>query len=136
VAVDHFQHLVYARPDATPAERHAMWQEMERTYLPWRDYGDLPHLPAGGFWQFQRHIYLSPFYYIDYTLAQTCALQLWVRAQKDAKGTLDAYNALCARGGEAPFQDLAKSAGLVSPFQSGCLRDVAAQARKVLDQAA
>jgi len=136
VAVDHFQHLVYARPEATPAERHAMWQEMERTYLPWRDYGDLPHLPAGGFWQFQRHIYLSPFYYIDYTLAQTCALQLWVRAQKDAKGTLDAYNALCARGGEAPFQDLAKSAGLVSPFQPGCLRDVAAQARKVLDQAA
>ena len=136
VAVDHFQHLVYAKPDATPAERHAMWQEMERTYLPWRDYGDLPHLPSGGFWQFQRHIYLSPFYYIDYTLAQTCALQLWVRAQKDAKGTLDAYNALCARGGEAPFQDLAKSAGLVSPFQAGCLRDVAAQARKVLDQAA
>ena len=136
VAVDHFQHLVYARPDATPAERHAMWQEMERTYLPWRDYGDLPHLPTGGFWQFQRHIYLSPFYYIDYTLAQTCALQLWVRAQQDAKGTLDAYNKLCARGGEAPFQDLAKSAGLVSPFQSGCLRDVAAQARKVLDQAA
>ena len=95
VAVDHFQHLVYARPEATPAERHAMWQEMERTYLPWRDYGDLPHVPGGGFWQFQRHIYLSPFYYIDYTLAQTCALQLWVRSQKDPAGTLAAYNALC-----------------------------------------
>jgi M3 family oligoendopeptidase len=132
VAVDHFQHLVYARPEATPAERHAMWQEMERMYLPWRDYGDLPHVAGGGFWQFQRHIYLSPFYYIDYTLAQTCALQLWVRSRKDPAGTLAAYNALCARGGEAPFQELARSAGLVSPFQPGCLRDVAAEAKASL----
>lgn len=132
VAVDHFQHLVYARPEATPDERHAMWQEMERLYLPWRVYGDLPHLGSGGFWQFQRHIYLHPFYYIDYTLAQTCALQLWVRSRRDPRGTLEAYNALCARGGEAPFQELANSAGLVSPFQAGCLRDVAEQAREAL----
>jgi len=132
VAVDHFQHLVYAKPEATPAERHAMWQEMERLYLPSRDYGDLPHVASGGFWQFQRHIYLHPFYYIDYTLAQTCALQLWVRASRDPAGALDAYNRLCARGGEAPFQELARSAGLVSPFEAGCLRDVVEQARAAL----
>ena len=88
--------------------------------------------PDGGFWQFQRHIYLNPFYYIDYTLAQTCALQLWVRSQKDPGGTLAAYNALCRRGGEAPFQELARSAGLVSPFQKGCLRDVVEQAKMAL----
>lgn len=132
VAVDHFQHLVYERPQASPAERHAMWQEMERTYLPWRDYGDLPHVAGGGFWQFQRHIYLSPFYYIDYTLAQTCALQLWVRSRRDPAGTLEAYGALCRRGGEGPFQELARSAGLKSPFERGCLADVADQARHVL----
>jgi M3 family oligoendopeptidase len=132
VAVDHFQHLVYARPDASPNERHAMWQEMERMYLPWRDYGNLPHVAGGGFWQFQRHIYMIPFYYIDYTLAQTCALQLWVRSRKDPAGTLAAYNALCSRGGEAPFQELARSAGLVSPFQKGCLRDVVEQAKVAL----
>ena len=74
----------------------------------------------------------SPFYYIDYTLAQTCALQLWVRSQKDPAGTLAAYNALCPRGGEAPFQELARSAGLVSPFQPGCLRDVVEQAKVAL----
>jgi M3 family oligoendopeptidase len=132
VAVDHFQHLVYARPEATPAERHAMWQEMERMYLPWRDYGDLPHVASGGFWQFQRHIYLSPFYYIDYTLAQTCALQLWVRSQQDPPGALEAYHALCGRGGEAPFQELARSAGLVSPFQPGCLKEVVEAAKTSL----
>jgi len=132
VAVDHFQHLVYAEPDATPARRHEMWQEMERTYLPERDYGDLPHVKDGGVWQAQRHIYRMPFYYIDYTLAQTCALQLWVRSQKDPQGTLESYLALCRRGGEAPFQELARSAGITSPFQPGCLRDVAALARAEL----
>lgn len=133
VAVDHFQHLVYASPDASPDDRHAMWQEMERTYLPWRDYGDLPHVDRGGFWQFQRHLYLSPFYYIDYTLAQTCALQLWSRAQRDPAATLDAFIELCKRGGEAPFQQLARSAGLTSPFEAGCLSDVVRQARSTLD---
>jgi M3 family oligoendopeptidase len=132
VAVDHFQHLVYERPEATPAERFAMWQEVERLYLPTRDYGDLPHVADGGFWQFQRHIYLNPFYYIDYTLAQTCALQLWVRSQRDFRGTIDAYVQLCRRGGEAPFQELARSAGLTSPFEPGCLRDVVGMARKSL----
>jgi M3 family oligoendopeptidase len=132
VAVDHFQHLVYARPEATPAERHVMWQEMERMYLPWRDYGDLPHVAGGGFWQFQRHIYLSPFYYIDYTLAQTCALQLWVRSQQNPGATLESYNTLCTRGGEAPFQELVRSAGLVSPFQPGCLKDVVQVAKASL----
>lgn len=132
VAVDHFQHLVYEGPDATPAERHGMWQEVERLYLPWRDYGDLPHVVDGGFWQFQRHIYLNPFYYIDYTLAQTCALQLWVRSQQDFPAAMESYVKLCRRGGEAPFQELARSAGLVSPFETGCLRDVVGLARKRL----
>lgn len=132
VAVDHFQHLVYAKPEATPAERHAMWQEVEQMYLPWRDYGDLPHVADGGFWQFQRHIYLNPFYYIDYTLAQTCALQYWVWAEKDFPKAMQSYVQLCQRGGEAPFQQLARGAGLISPFDEGCLRDVVAQAKAVL----
>ena len=69
VAVDEFQHAVYESPGATPQERFAMWKELEATYLPWRDCDDLTHASEGGYWQWQRHIYLYPFYYIDYTLA-------------------------------------------------------------------
>ena len=58
-AVDHFQHLVYEQPDATPDQRREMWREMEKTYLPWRDMGGLPHVSDGGYWQAQRHIYGS-----------------------------------------------------------------------------
>jgi M3 family oligoendopeptidase len=124
VAVDHFQHLVYASPSATPAERHAMWQEMERRYLPWRDYGDLGFPAKGALWQEKRHIYVAPFYYIDYTLALCCALQFWVRAEADRDATMGAYVALCTRGGEAPFRELVRSAGLRSPFEEGVLAEV------------
>lgn len=132
VAVDHFQHLVYENPEATPAERHAMWRKMEETYLPWRQHGDLGYSGKGGFWQGQRHIYLSPFYYIDYTLAQCCALQFWVKSKQDYAKSLEDYVALCKRGGSLPFQSLARSAGLISPFDQGCLSDVTQEAATVL----
>ncbi len=124
VAVDHFQHLVYAQPSASPAERNAMWQEVERRYLPWRAYGDLAHPAAGGLWQEKRHIYVAPFYYIDYTLALCCALQFLGRAEAGRDAALEAYVKLCARGGEAPFGELVRSAGLRSPFEAGALADV------------
>ncbi|MFY9778922.1 MAG: M3 family oligoendopeptidase [Candidatus Baltobacteraceae bacterium] len=123
-AVDHFQHLVYEHPAASPAERNAMWQEMERRYLPWRDYGDLAYPAGGGLWQEKRHIYVLPFYYIDYTLALCCALQFWTQANADRDGVLARYVALCGRGGEAPFRELVRSAGLRQPFDEGTLEDV------------
>ncbi len=132
-AVDHFQHLVYSHPDASPADRRAMWQELEATYLPWRNYGDLPHVTGGGYWHFQRHIFSRPFYYIDYCLAQTCALQLWSKSRSDHAGTMDVYKTLCGLGGSLPFQSLCREAGLKSPLSDGCLAGVVETAEAWLD---
>jgi M3 family oligoendopeptidase len=132
VAVDHFQHLVYASPNATPEERHAMWRSMEQRYLPWRTYGDLERPAHGAFWQSQLHIYRVPFYYIDYTLALCCALQMWASSYDDPAGTLERYVRLCARGGEEAFRTLITSAGLTSPFDPGALSRVVARAKDVL----
>ena len=132
VCVDHFQHEVYAAPDASPADRHAMWARLEKIYLPWADYGDLGFLVKGGRWQAKPHIYGSPFYYIDYTLAQCCAMQFWVKSRRDYGAAMEAYVALCGRGGSAPFQELVRSAGLVSPFADGALEDVVREAAAVL----
>jgi M3 family oligoendopeptidase len=126
VCVDHFQH------EATPADRHAMWSRLEKIYMPWTDYGDLGFLVKGGRWQAKPHIYGSPFYYIDYTLAQCCAMQFWVRSRRDYASAMEAYAGLCARGGSAPFQALIRSAGLVSPFADGALEDVVREAAIVL----
>ncbi|MCK8787698.1 M3 family oligoendopeptidase [Roseomonas sp. NAR14] len=132
VCVDHFQHEVYENPGMSPAERHAAWQRLERLYMPWADYGDLAYPAKGGRWQAKQHIYNSPLYYIDYTLALCCAMQLWVRSRRDERATLDAYIALCARGGAAPFGELVNSAGLISPFAPGALEEVVREAEAVL----
>jgi len=132
VCVDHFQHEVYENPTATPAERHAMWKKLERRYMPWRDYGDLAYPAKGAFWQSQLHVYLYPFYYIDYTLAQCCALQIWVKSRQDYAASFEQYLGLCNRGGSAPFQTLVRDAGLVSPFAAGALSDVVTEAAKFL----
>ena len=132
VCVDHFQHEVYANPDASPAERHAIWQRLERRYMPWTDYGDLSYPQKGGRWQAKPHIYGSPFYYIDYTIAQCCAMQFWVKSRRDYAAALEAYIGLCAKGGSAPFQELVQSAGLVPPFADGALSAVVSEAEAVL----
>lgn len=131
-AVDHFQHLVYENPNCTPQDRRQMWREVEGTYLPWRDWGGIEHGVAGGRWHAQGHVFGAPFYYIDYVLAMTCALQFWARMHDDYDATLADYVELCKRGGEAPFQDLARSAGLVSPFTPGCLRTAVDRAAEFL----
>jgi M3 family oligoendopeptidase len=132
VCADHFQHMVYAHPDATPADRHEMWRGLEQHYMPWRDYGDLAYPAKGAMWQAKGLIYLAPFYNIDYTLAASCALQLWLKSLEDYPKAMETYVALCGRGGSAPFQELVRSADLVSPFAPGCLAGIVAEAERRL----
>lgn len=127
VAVDEFQHWVYENYEALPAERKAAWRNIEKKYLPHRDYGDNKFLEEGGFWQQQRHIYGMPFYYIDYTLAQTCAFQFWQKANADRKKALEDYIRLCRAGGSRSFLELVELADLTSPFRGGCLESVAGE---------
>lgn len=132
VCVDHFQHEVYANPDATPGERHAIWQRLERLYMPWTDHGDLAWPAQGGRWQAKPHIYASPFYYLDYTLALCCALQFWAWSRHAPEAALAGYVALCGRGGSLPFSGLVASAGLASPFEPGVLRAAVREAEAML----
>ena len=85
VTVDEFQHWVYENPNATPEDRRNKWLEIESKYLPTRDYGEVEDLKEGIFWFRQGHIFSSPFYYIDYTLAQICAFQFWIKANDNRK---------------------------------------------------
>jgi len=124
VAVDEFQHVVYANPEMTPAERKAAWREIERKYIPSRNYDDMPFLARGGFWHQQQHIFKSPFYYIDYALAQICALQYWKRANDDRGEAWNSYVDLCRAGGSDSFIALVRLAGLRSPFEDGCVASI------------
>ena len=123
--VDHFQHVVYEKPDMTPRERHNVWKELLGIYMPWMKLdGDIPFYSEGEGWQRQHHIYSSPFYYIDYCLAQTVALQMWAMEQKDRKDAWEHYMAYTRQGGSRVFTELLKNAGLESPFEESCLNGV------------
>ncbi|RAP76026.1 M3 family oligoendopeptidase [Paenibacillus montanisoli] len=136
VTVDEFQHFVYANPDATPAERKQAWREIERKYLPHRNYSDNAYLEQGGFWHKQGHIFNSPFYYIDYTLAQICAFQFWKRMHEDRSAAWADYLKLCRQGGSQSFTELVKVAGLISPFEDGCVASVIGSIDSWLNEAA
>lgn len=134
VSVDEFQHVVYEHPEMTPAERKQAWKDIEKKYLPYRDYDGIDFLEMGGFWQRQGHIYESPFYYIDYTLAQVCAFEFWKKSQEDYDGAWKDYLKLCKQGGSKSFLELVQSAGLESPFKEGCVADIVDAVTNWLDQ--
>jgi len=124
VAVDEFQHEIYENPDMTPTERKNAWKKIEEIYMPHRDYDGNSYLEAGGFWQRQAHIYNSPFYYIDYTLAQICAFQFWKRSREEQETAWKDYLHLCQLGGSKSFTKLVAEANLISPFEEGCVESV------------
>ncbi|MBS4189012.1 M3 family oligoendopeptidase [Bacillus sp. FJAT-49705] len=124
VSVDEFQHWVYENPTATPKERKQAWREIEKKYLPHKDYDGNEYLENGGFWQRQAHIYNSPFYYIDYTLAQICAFQFWKRSRENQEVAWKDYVHLCSLGGSKAFTGLVAEANLISPFEDGCVESV------------
>lgn len=133
--VDHFQHEVYLHPELTPSERHGLWKRLLGIYMPWMKLdGEIPVYGDGCGWQRQNHIYNSPFYYIDYCLAQTVSLQFWAMIQKDPKEAWEVYMAYARQGGSRVFTELLSHAGLESPFEENCLKHVAEAAKQWLEQ--
>ncbi|MCR4950867.1 MAG: M3 family oligoendopeptidase [Solobacterium sp.] len=131
--VDHFQHEVYANPDLTPAERHAVWKKLLGVYQPYMKLdGEIPFYAEGEGWQRQHHIYSSPFYYIDYCLAQTVSLEFWAMIQEDMKNAWDHYMRYTLQGGSKVFTELLKNADLESPFDENTLKGVCAKAHTFL----
>ncbi len=123
VLVDHFQHEVYAHPDWTNDQRMACWRELEKQYLPQKDYTGIDFLERGGWWMRQLHIFMHPFYYIDYTLAQAAALQFWKRAQDKDPQAFEDYKAICKAGGTKTFKELIELAHLKVSFEAGSLHE-------------
>jgi M3 family oligoendopeptidase len=122
VTVDEFQHIVYQKPSMTPKERKDLWRDIERKYLPFKDYSGNDFLESGGYWMRQGHIFSNPFYYIDYCLAQVCAFQFWRRSLEDREEAWKDYLELCRAGGSMAFTELVELANLKDPFVDGTVQ--------------
>ena len=132
--VDAFQHIVYENPDMTPAERNAAWLELEGKFRPHISFEGMPYLEKGTRWQYQMHIYESPFYYIDYCLAQTAAFNFLLASQEDYDSAFARYMRLSRQGGEKVWTELLDEAGFVPPFVPGALATLAQKVEALLNK--
>lgn len=134
VTVDEFQHYIYKNPNISPNERKRKWREIEKKYMPNKDYGENDFLNNGGFWFRQGHIFTDPFYYIDYTLAQICAFEFFNKANEDRDKTWSDYLELCKAGGSKSFLDLLKVGNLNNPFEDGTIKKIVRPISKWLEE--
>ncbi|NCB33782.1 MAG: M3 family oligoendopeptidase [Erysipelotrichia bacterium] len=130
--VDHFQQEVYENPAWSKEERKQCWRRLEKMYQPDKDYEGCNILERGCWWYQQNHIFQSPFYYIDYTLAQVCAQQFAVRIYDADPTAWSDYIHLLKLGGTLTFTDLVKEAGLKNPFEKGTIASIVASLEKRL----
>lgn len=128
--VDEFQHIMYAKPELSPKERKEVWLELEKKYRPWLDFEGLEFFCDGGGYQRQHHIYSFPFYYIDYCLAQTVALEFWSASKKDWHEAFDRYLTFLRSSGDHTFVQVVEQAGLKLPFRPNCLEGLS---KEILD---
>lgn len=95
---------------------------------------EVPFYANGGRWQYQKHIYEVPFYYIDYCLSTCLALQFGEKADADFKGALAEYLRLVEAGGTKDITTLAHEAGLKSPFDAGALSGLCKAVEKHIER--
>lgn len=131
--VDAFQHWLYAHPEHTHAERRAAWAALIDRYggnVDWTGYEEAREHS----WHRQLHIFLYPFYYIEYGIAQLGALQVWRNAQTDRSGAVAAYRRGLALGGSRPLPQLFEAAGTRFDFSEATLKPLVEAIRAELDQ--
>ncbi len=132
ISVDEFQHRVFEGEEKTSEELRKIWKDIEEKYMPWRDYDGDEFLEGGAFWMQKQHIFMYPFYYVDYALAMLCALQFFVRMQKDFEGAWKDYLYLCKLGGSKGYNELLQAANLLSPFKEETIAGVIETVTEIL----
>ena len=132
VAVDEFQHICYAHPELTPKERTYQWHLLEEKYMPWRHYENDPFFERGGYWYHKLHIYLYPFYYINYTLTTMGAMEFKKKYAEDKAAAWQDYLNLCKTGGSRSYLETLRYANLSNPFEAGSVARACGYAEDIL----
>lgn len=127
-SVDEFQHALYSDELPNAEARAELWAKLTETYVPGVDHDAAPWWKSHR-WLAQRHIFHSPFYYIDYALARVASWQLWLDSLEDPKGALERYRELCRIGGTKTLRDTFAAGGIGDPFDPSVVADTAARLR-------
>ena len=119
--IDAFQHWLYTHPGHTRTARRDAWLALMDRFGGIEDYAGLALARAYG-WHRQLHIFLHPFYYVEYGIAQLGALQMWRHARQDAGRAVDLYLQGLNLGGSKPLPELFAAAGLKFDFGAATIR--------------
>jgi oligoendopeptidase F len=129
--VDAFQHWIYSHPGHSRAERTAAWLALMDRFggdVDWTGHESA----RANFWHRQLHIFLHPFYYVEYGIAQLGALQVWANSHRDPVKALRDYKAGLALGGSRPLPELFAAAGCRFDFSAETVRPLVALTRSEL----
>jgi oligoendopeptidase F len=122
--VDAFQHWIYEHPaegsDAARCEEK--WAELWDRFMPGIDYSGLEDAKKT-YWHRQGHIFNSPFYYVEYGLAQLGAVQVWANSLEDQKKAVADYRNALALGATVPLPQLFAAAGAKFAFDGQTLAE-------------
>jgi oligoendopeptidase F len=113
--VDAFQHWIYTHPEHTRADRTAAWLALMDRFggdVDWSGYEDA----RKNLWHRQLHIFLHPFYYVEYGIAQLGALQVWANSKRNKAEALANYQRALALGNSRPLPELFSAAGCKFSF--------------------
>ena len=125
-SVDAFQAWIYTHRDGTDAEaRDSAWLRIRERFEPGIDWSGLTAERVAR-WYRQLHIFLYPFYYIEYGIAQIGALQVWRNARRDPAAATQAYRHFLSLGATMPLPDLYRAAGVELSFEAGMLAHLVA----------
>jgi oligoendopeptidase F len=119
--VDAFQHWVYSNPGHSRAERRAAWERLMDRFggnVDWSGYENV----RGHLWHRQLHIFLYPFYYVEYGIAQLGALQVWANSRKDSGKALADYKSALELGNSRPLPELFAAAGCKFEFTQATMK--------------
>ncbi len=130
--VDFFQQTAYDYYNNTKKDRNDFWRDIEGEFLPYMSSKGLPYFDTGRRWQMKAHIFESPFYYIDYCLAQMTAFQFLALMQEDYDAAFEKYLQFVKIGGTKTFLETVEAVGLISPFEEESFKKVTDTVRKIL----
>jgi len=129
--VDAFQHWIYTHPGHSHQERDAEWLQINKRFGGDVDWSGLESVRAK-LWHRQLHIFLYPFYYIEYGIAQLGALQVWMNSQRDKTAALSRYKRALALGNSRPLPELFDAAGCKFEFSETTVRPLTNMIRERL----
>lgn len=124
--IDKFQHWIYTHPEHTREERAATWTEFYKRFSSGRvDWTGLEDFREN-MWHRQLHVFLIPFYYIEYGIAQLGAIGMWRNFIRNPEGTIASYKKGLGIGNTRTLPEMYETAGVPFDFSREYIRDLMA----------